>query len=407
LKVEAVSDLAPDASQAYVIDPASLQTLTSIGRFDATWQDGSLMLSSVNVTAEDHSAAVVGNVITAVTKLLPIAMGVPAPGALHTESTSACTPNAETALTNVQTLKPELDDVTAQVEASTAQLARLTARAATMGTAVDEATKTALAAEIDNLATLRHRQDDLSQQLSSALERITSVTRVRWPEDSLALSGGPYSLGSDAVRHWFSSAPTQIDSVYLRLERVGSFGRDTQSQLQLPQQRVTSGIGIRYRIPGIGRLVACSATPCASSDRDHVLTEVRGQVAQLGYVALLPVRNRTFGSTSFEAEFTAAGGLHKMGYEQRAAPAEVATGAIAAGAGQIAGVLDPTARLQRDTAYLQAEQARRVAEQALQPVSATAAERATLEADTTLLQARAANLQAQIALDQLRAHGSN
>lgn len=135
---------------------------------------------------------------------------------------------------------------------------------------------------------------------------------------------------------------------------------------------------------------------------------LKAPVAQLGYVHVLPVRNRTFGSTTFAAEFNSAGGLRSVGYEQKAPPAEGASATLAAAAGALAVELEPTARLERDTTYLAALQARREAAAALLPAASdpVGEARVALEAETSLINAQITNIQAQTALERARAVSS-
>lgn len=310
LTASAVAGAAPDADQAYVIDPDSLQTLMSIGAFKATWPDGSLMLSSINVSAEDRTGAVIGNVVSAVAKIIPVvrspAPGGPAPGG----APPACTVGAVEALGSIGVLKPQLDSQTIRVERATAELARLTARSAALGNAVDDETRRLLIAQLDALAALQLDHQILARQLAAALERVTAVQTVRWPTDSRAVSSAAYPISPAAVRRWFGDGRPSIDAFHLRLERVGSFGREPARIL--PDQTL-AGNGVRYRTPAIGRLVICSEAACSSVNRAAVVSELEGPVAQLGFVNSLPVSSRTFGSTVFGAEFTTAGGLRSVG----------------------------------------------------------------------------------------------
>lgn len=317
---------------------------------------------------------------------------------------SGCTPEAENALETIGLLKPELERLTTEVETGTAELSRATSRLAALGSAADDAARRRVIDASDRLIALQGRHQTVSRQLSSALDRVTATRVVRWPDSGRTTENAmPYQIDPRAVTRWFTRPPGPINAVHLRLERVGAFGR-APSDLSTEVSRQVSGArGLRYRVPAMGRLVACSATPCTSEQRAVVLTEVEGPVAQLGYVHRLPINSRTFGSTVFAAEFTPMGGLRTVGYEQKSAPGEAAAAAAAGAIDELAGVLDPTARLERETAYLEALQARRAAAEALQPVASDPAgdERAAIEAETALLEAQIARLEARAALRRL------
>jgi hypothetical protein len=420
LKVEAVSGTADDAAQAYVIDPASLQTLTSIGTFNAKWQDGSNALASINAAAVDRSGAIIGNVVTTIAKLAPLTFGMPpVPGrpppvnAPPPPPPPVCTPAVIAALAASKAAKAQVDVLADQINAVTAEIARLGAKAITMGAALDDATKKALSAQIDRLAALQQKQATASDHLAGALKVITSVRIEVWPLDSAAVAGGPYGVDRAALARWFTgSANYEPPQVALQLERVGSFGQDPSAPLA-GSATVTGKRGLRYRVPARGRLVACSTpapggplgSPCSSAAGDIVLSKVEGPVAQLGYVGILEVRNRTFGSTSFSGEFTPLMAPKSVAYEQKAAPAEGATAAMANAASTLAPVFDPTTRVNADTAYLEAVKKRRDATSALQPAAddPNGVAKATLDADTSLLDAQIANARARVTLAELQA----
>lgn len=400
LKVDLVQGSADDGAHAYTIDPASLQTLTSIGAFTAKYREGTNMLESVSVTAEDRTAEIIGNVVTGFAKLAPLAL---APGAA---ANTACTPSALAALELVNDRKPVLDRLNAQIAASTAEIARLTAKSLTMGTAIDDSTKAALGAEIDKLADLQKQQKAVAGVLDEALKKISYTRKIEWPDTSAVVKGGPYGIDGSVLAKWFVSAPrpSDIPVVHLQLERVGSFGKDPTAD-DFSSATVSGTRGLRYRIPARGRLVACTVAPCASADVGSVVAVSEGPVAQLGYVNVLEVRNRTFGSTTFSASFTPLAGLANVGYEQKAAPLEGASSAFASSAGTIGELFDPLARLKADADYLEELKRKRDASAALEPApeDPNAEAKAALDADTSLLTAQAVNLEAQIKLAELRA----
>jgi len=158
-------------------------------------------------------------------------------------------------------------------------------------------------------------------------------------------------------------------------------------------------------MPAGGSLVACWRSPCGSSDTEGVLAKLDTPVVQLGFVNVLAFRSRIFGTNAFSADFAVDGSLKAVTYEQKTAPAEVATGAVADATSQLSGVFDPTTRLQSQTAYLKALKERKDALEALRDKAPdpVAAEQASLDSDTALINAQIANLKAQIALEELKA----
>jgi hypothetical protein len=219
------------------------------------------------------------------------------------------------------------------------------------------------------------------------------------------------SLSPSVVGAWTGqkdNPPTvESDPVYFAIERIGTFGRDPALSPQ-PAEPDQALKGIRYWMPAQGRLLVCKALPCASNNIEAILVKADGRISQLGYIGVMPVHTKAFGSTSFSATFDAVGGLKTAGYEQKAAPAVVASGAFASAADQVAPVLaalSPAARVKRETVALEAAKKQRDALAALQadPNQATRDAATALEADTALLQAEISNRQAKAALDALAA----
>lgn len=433
VKVDAVADSADDGSLQFLINPQDLQTATSITTFGAKWHDGRNILSSINASVEDRTAQVVGNLVKTAVKVIPLAAGAPAPPGAAPTATLFCTAEATAALSAAKDAKALLDIKDGDLKKATSALASVTTKVASMGGAIDDATKSALSTAIDNLVKAQREQSATAEALQTALEAISYTRKLNWPSESSEFSSGPISADIAKINAWFQGAAgdeVPLDTVYFQIERIGSFGRlpdrldkrkpispntalapdpsnptvETKGEDKyLPPDDKSRGL--RYRMPARGRLVVCSRSPCGSDDDVGMLAEFEGPVAQLGYVNVLPFRSRAFGSNSFTAEMNLDGSLKSVGYEQKAAPAEAATGALADAATQLSSVLDPTARLQADTAYLKALKDKRDALELLKTpeIDAAAKETSDLDAETTLLNARLNRLKAEIALEELRA----
>lgn len=438
VKVEAVAGSADDGELQFLINPQDLQTPTSITTFGAKWHDGRNVLSSINASVEDRTAQVIGNIVKTAVKVIPLAAGLPAPGApplapgAPPSATRFCLPTAATALETAKTAKALVETREGELKAKTAVLTALTTKVAAMGRAIDDATRTALGTGLDDVVKARRNLTAAEEALVQALESISYTRKLTWPNGGNEFSGGPITVDPDKVTSWVqldTPGDLPLRDVYLQIERVGSFGRmpdradrrpvaagasrvadssnPTKAGTGADKYRLPDSMskGLRYRMPARGLFVACSRSPCGSEDLVGKLAEFEGPVAQLGYVNVLPFRSRAFGSNAFTAEINIDGSLKAVGYEQKAAPAEGATGAVADAAGQLSGVVDPTARLQAGTTYLTALKARRDALEALRvpkddPVGT---ETSTLGAETALFNARLARLRAEIALEQLQA----
>ncbi|MGD9714134.1 MAG: hypothetical protein AB7V46_19045, partial [Thermomicrobiales bacterium] len=237
LKVEASSGQADDGAHAYLIDPASLQRLLSISEFNATYQDGSNMLRTVNASVEDRTGQFIGNIVQTVASLAPVAMGLPAPGSTPPPpGTSICRPEVIAALSRSTTLKGQLDDANAQVTRANDEVLAAAAIAAQMGTSIDTATRDRLGAATRRLHDLRGVQSGLAAQLSDALRPITYQRIVRWPESSACFQSLPHGVDQEALGRWFLEGATlpTAPEVHLAIERAGSFGRVPVSGADCP-----------------------------------------------------------------------------------------------------------------------------------------------------------------------------
>jgi hypothetical protein len=406
VKVEATPGAAEDGSLAFMVNPQDLQTLTNVTTFSAKWHDGTNMLSSINASSDDRTAQIIGNLTKTAIKLVPLfAGGGITPSTAHQDPD--CTPTGLGDWKKAAKARTALKTATGDVETATAEVKRLTEKVAQQGANVDNATKEQLGKAIDSLVQANVVQGNATEAFTEAMKKISVTRKFRWPADGNTFGRGPDNP-PDPGEPWLNgAAANKLKPIYLRIERSGTFGRDPAAcgtgpcAAALPDKKLA---GLRYRMPVTGRLVACSVTPCQSLG-DGVIASFDGPIAQLGYVNVLPFRSQIFGNNSFGAEFTPNGALKLVAYDQKSAPGEVATGAVADSVGQLSDALNPTARLNSQTAYLKALKERRDAELALKtdPNASVAAETSALGADTALLNARLANLNAQIALEELRA----
>lgn len=418
---------ADDGTLAFLVDPQELQSLTSVTTFAAKWQDGRNMLSTINGSVEDRSAQVVGNVVKTAVKILPLAMGVPSPpgAAPSVPKIIKCDDKAIDYLAKAKAAKGLLDIRNDAVDSATEVLKNVTAKVSAAGQAVDAATKKQLAKALDDLTVAKAAQTDAADALVAALKPLSYSHKFFWPQTGDEFSYGPDALPMTTLGTWIHKDDLRhvnAKLVYLQLERSGTFGRKPP-RLDLTQAPAASspiaaepgdaayrlpGLeekGLRYRMPAAGALVACWRSPCGSSDTEGVIAKFDATVVQLGFVNVLAFRSRPFGTNAFSADFAVDGSLKAVSYEQKAAPAEAATGALADATSQLATVLDPKTRLESQTTYLKALKERRDALEALRDKTPdpAAAEKASLDSDTALINAQIANLQAQIALEELKA----
>lgn len=432
VKVEAVAGSADDGELQFLINPQDLQTATSATTFGAKWHDGRNVLSSINASVEDRTAQVIGNLAKTAVKVIPLISGAPTPPGAAPTASLFCQPEAAIALDAANTAKALVETRDGELKRKTAELTALTAKVTAMAGAVDDTTKTALGTTLDEVVKARRYLTAAEDALTQTLNAISYTRKFTWPSGGNEFSGGPIEVDPAKVKSWVAlDTDGQLErrTVYLQIDRIGTFGRSpTRSDMRTRrsgevlvrdatnpvaarrggdayQVPPASSRGVRYRMPARGVLVACSRSPCGWEDASAKLAEFEGPVAQLGYVNVLPFKSRAFGSNSFSAEINVDGSLKSVGYEQKTAPAEGATGALSDAASQLSGALDPTARLQAGTAYLATLKARRDALDSLRTPeeNPNVAETSALGAETALMNARRTRLEAEIALEELRA----
>jgi hypothetical protein len=409
LKVAATAGTHDDPSQRYVIDPTSLQGPATRATFGVEYHEGTNTLKSVNADVEDDTAEVVGNIVSTIGSLAGPLTGLPTsavrqPRAVQPTPT-VCTLGAEQALQRVATLQPQLDQATRDVAEATDDVARLAAIVARLGDATPPATAAEFDASLRRLDSVTNSHARLAEQLRSALSAITVTRSVRWPQSGVEFDREtPLTIPDQAVRAWLNGThdTARLPQAYLSI-RTANGGVPTLVTGSAPT-RTEPVRGIPYRLNVRGRLISCPER-CLPGESSAQQTVLEGTVAQLGGVAVLPVRNPPLGSTVFSAAFNKDATLVTAGFTQRRAPLVQGTRIAADTTAGLAPLFDPSVRLERETEQLELLQRHRTAASALQPAVTTPTAEATaaLAAETTLLDAQIANLQARITVQELQA----
>lgn len=437
LKVEAVAQSEDDGKLAFIVNPQDLQSLTSITTFGVRWHEGRNTLAAINVSGEDRSAQIVGNVAKTAVKVFSLTAGSPTGSVLAPSSARAatvlCQENAAKALDAAEKAKAVLQVRKSALKKANADLVAIAKKADAVGDAIDDSTKLALSTAFDAVVKASLALEGAEEDLIEATKKISFSRVDRWPQDGDTFSGGPIRIEPAKVAAWLQSGlNASSDSgpsvIYLQIERTGNFGRKPDIADRRPRSPGTSpsvdtsnrtieergdppyvtpaesSKGLRYRVPAKGVLVVCSKSPCSLIDQESYVASFEGPIAQLGYVNVLPFRTRSFGSNAFTAEMNIDGSLKSVGYEQKVAPAEAATGAIADTTAQVAAALDPTARLQAENAYLKALKERRdLLEELSEKVDSEKV--SALDAEGELMSARFERLNAEIFLEEIRSKG--
>jgi hypothetical protein len=393
---------APDPRQWFVLDPNSLASALKTSEVKVQYHPNG-GVASLNATAEDRTGQVVANLTATAAKLVSI---LAAAGAAPGVTAEACSPEVLAALDTVKKQRPVVAAATQVVDSLTAELKALFAKALAAGGNVDEATKAAISRTYDLLAAATQDLEEKSLPLEKALKVITFVETVYWPPDG-DTTNGEYALPEAVFKRWgaVDEDPGERGkfTVSLSLTKIGGEGRDPSKP-----DVVEPGLGIPYRQPVLGRLAACTGTPCG--DDNVPIARKDGDVLQFGHVYYLPCRSRAFSSVNCAFETLESGRIKTMGTAQKAATAEGLTAAVKDAVTQAGAAQDTlrnaeTARLEARTKALKAEADYRAAVAALQPKQPDPLQKykedaAALKAEADLFNAQRALLEAQAALNE-------
>jgi hypothetical protein len=419
LKIKVSADVTSktvnDPDQFYVVDPRSLGGVFRNTEFSMEWYE-SRGTKAISSSADDQTGAVLVNAATGLAKLAAVGLGKPA-GPAAPPVCSAAVTQALAAIgdDNAPGQSATVDRAQEAVAATTLSVARITARAAALGTNLDNGTR----GELGRATALLDAQNALLKlekaKLDKLLGDVTATTPLTFSGTNSQWVSGPTPLPAKALKDWNVDATTaQGLNVYLQLTMIESLPKLQRAQVASPSGR-SAKKGLPYREPLLGRLEVCSPTACGQANT-KVVKKLETPVLQLGRMFYLPFEARTFASIKNGATFSEGGSLLTATYNQPRAAGVGASQAFKDVAEQGAAFVvaqrgAETARLNAKTAQAKAQKDYNEAVAALAPAPAdTNAERdakqkaiAAFEIDTTLAEAETASIEAGIARDAARA----
>jgi hypothetical protein len=427
----------PDSSQEYQLDLQSLSSFWKTSDLKITFYPGG-MLQLVNASASDQTAQIIQNVASG---LGTIAVKIATSGLGAAQGTTPeCKPDVLDALakhkpTPGQSLSPideALQATTDQLAKDTAVLKSWAAVSVAMGTRLDSATQKHIADAVTQV-NIDTAQQVVAQKAVTSYQKLLTVTQTfRWPVTGALdmLSGHPPAAnslyqqvtlpgGTAAFTKWvanFSPADNYFISG-LRLERLPG------ADILPPTSDITGSSGIRYRVPGRGRLIICQSKPATNTNIYEALDPHipacsdpvglpktlppttaavwEGMVPQLGRIQYLPYKNGPFQNNTLSATFNQDGTLASAEYSVPTSAGVTASGAlnsVATTAGQTAKsiVTAPTTKLTAELTQVQTQNNLLSA----QGTATTAEQTALASANTTLLNALVAQANARAALQK-------
>ncbi|NNB66993.1 hypothetical protein [Pseudomonas fluorescens] len=400
-KVEtlASASTAPDADQRYL--------LTSNGWFATSDIKSTLSTqgfnTALNAETADATAAVIGNVIGTAAQ---IAIGFAAAGAegpTIQRPSQICSKPLLEAVEKLYppkqpSLKKTVDTATALLAQKTADVALLTAQAASNKT--DRALKASLITALQHQETARQDLQQKQSAYAGALKITTNIQTVIWPNRSSEFrTENPYSIEQNVLDTWIVPSvdgPTAIQQldVYLALYTqpiAGGWGKPMATpDLDLK-------LGVPVRLPRAAKLVTCTGAPCREAftpGQELASNETATDVAvlQVGPTYALPVSGGAFRSESAGITLDANGVPSVLQTTQKVAAASALTSAAKDGTTQLAGLPATLrgvelARTKADLDQVNAEVALRTAQQ----TAGLQGQNGTLTAQTALINAQIAN----------------
>lgn len=434
----------PDPTQEYGIDLTSLSSFWKTSDLKITLNNG--MLQQFNASAADQTGAVVVNTVTA---LGTIAATVATAGVGGGPAAPACNSGVVKALAHKsaknaagKTLDDLLQDATDKLTVDTAALKTLTGAAAAMGTRLNPASQSLIAAAAQAVVKDTAEVSAKQKPVAEYQKTLTHTVTFRWPmsgEAEGAATASPYQEvalpGIElAITQWMDhlSAKKNYILSHIRLQRVP--GAETVPPVALPPKDQSTAdtnaknLGLRYRIPARGQLIVCQVDPPAGGGTyENVAASVphcddatvpstipatsasiwEGMVPQLGRVQYLPYENGIFENNVLSATFNIDGTLAVAEYQEATSAGATASNALNQATTSIAGTAKTVATAQ--TAKLNAEAAQLQAQNSVvsaQAAATTAQQTALAQANTALANALAAQIQAQQALGAAQANAA-
>ncbi|MCG2841207.1 hypothetical protein L6Q21_09470 [Sandaracinobacter sp. RS1-74] len=362
------------AGETFVIDYRRLAGFTKITSFAIEYQESSNILKSINATAEDRTAEIIGNTVKTAVGIASLAAGVPgvskapdgtpltAPGGILVcgPKTQGLLDAVTLAADNVKTKAEALKKATANVDA-------LASRAASLSDADKTELTKRVGLQTDAIKALATAQSALDQ----AKDKISLVTAIRWPramddDADMFLAEGAAMAKLTRLVAWSAPVPgadladnacdaaDQVSAcvskklgIFVKLDRfvaapeIASPGKGRRSPIQEVSNDAAKGVFIRP--PVQGRLLICgdvSQSDCREDGPVLLLKSDDVSVPQLGTLRFLPFENHAFQNNALVLTLAASGDVSKLEYKNLKAQGESASAAALAAVTDIRGFAD-------------------------------------------------------------------
>ena len=354
LKAEATSAFV--AGERYMLDYEKLAGFTKISSITLDYyENGSL--KSINASAEDRSAAIIGDLGKAAFSIARIAMGIPGGSAAPAEATQepilVCSAAAKAVIADVKKATVLLKDAKTELESRTDRVTNLTdqLKLGTLNSAGKGKLQKAIDAQTEQAVLVTDRQgalDKLTAKLS-----VTTTERISFATDQLSGFLPLRTDGLDKLLPLVDRKMAPKDSGDPNVCNLGdakacllrvlqaewavqplapSRGTPLEDSNPLTVKTADAQKGIFVRQPEAARLLVCrtgKAPVCSTRSDELLFTSSDAMAPQLGQLRLLPFRNEMFQNNSLVLSLRENGGIEKFEYKDLKARGEAMAAAAA------------------------------------------------------------------------------
>lgn len=300
----------------------------------------------------------------------------------------------------VKGLKGRVEDVTAELAASTAKVTLLTQQ-----TGLDKGLKKALVTALEEQSKLQASLADEQQGLATALKQTTNTQTLRWPLRSTVFrSTAPFKLSESVLNGWINPAlgPEGVEKAIAQARpqfevHLALYKADLSAEKWVTPPTAASSpatAGVPVRLARQGRLLACVKSSCPNEfavfggqTRDQIAFDQ--VVLQIGQVYTVPLTGGSFRSQTAVVAMDANGLPTSVQVSEKVAAGEALTGAFKEAATQYAELPTKISAAKLATTKAQTDQLNADgALAAAQANAGVAGETAPLVAQTALINAQ-------------------
>lgn len=345
------------AGDRFVVDYQALSSWSKTGSIEMQTYDNGV-IKSINGSAIDESAAIIGDVVSTGFNIASLVSGIPVvttggqkglppPGSPPPElKYLACTEKAQAVLKAV-------DELTTIRKAKNKALADSTEELAALGRlaelhALTDADKVKLKKLQASVKDQSDAIETLNKAADAALAKISTTEEIIWPESatefgrkqlppnkqSAAKLNSLFELSASGAEPDEIAASQELSITLSPLAVVKAEGCATDTECKQKKNYQEASNGVYFRSPVPAMLYVCgvsSPDSCKPGGATAVVLSSQVMAPQLGVLRQLPFRNGIFQNNSLSASFREDGSLSTIKYEEKAARGKALTGLVRTG----------------------------------------------------------------------------